>query len=283
LLTWISKPQYTLKKPISGRGTGLFTGREVSLTLIPAPVGTGIVFRRVDLPQAPQIPALADFVSSTPRCTVIGKGECTVQTVEHLLSALKAYDIGNLIIEISGPEVPIFDGSSLAFVKLIEEAGLQRQEEDGKLLVLEQPIFWSEGGIHIVALPSEECRFSYTLHYPQCKVIGSQFYTFVLTPESFKREIAPARTFSIYEEIAPMIEKGLVRGGSLDCAVLIKEGVVANPGGLRFSDEMARHKVLDLIGDLPPLRAHIIAICSGHTSNNAFAKHLLNFIKVETL
>lgn len=283
MLTRVPKPQYTLKRPVSGRGIGLFTGEEVLLTLKPASVGTGIVFRRIDLPQAPQIPALADFVSSTPRCTVIGKGAYTVQTVEHLLSALRAYDIEDLVIEIAGPEVPIFDGSSLFFVQLIEEAGLHRQEEEGELLVLNQPLFWSEGGIHIVALPSNERRFSYTLHYPQCKAIGSQFYTFVLTSESFKREIAPARTFSVYEEIAPMIEKGLVRGGSLDCAVLIKDGVVMNPEGLRFSDEMARHKVLDLIGDLPPLRAHVIAICSGHTSNNAFAKHLLNFIKAEIL
>jgi UDP-3-O-[3-hydroxymyristoyl] N-acetylglucosamine deacetylase len=282
--TWVSKPRHTIQRSVQLAGKGLFTGQAVVLALHPAPSGTGVVFRRTDLPGSPHIPADADLVVSTPRCTVLGQGEIVVQTVEHLLSAVRACDIDDLCIDVSGAEVPIADGSALPFMQLLHEAGRHQQEGEAGLLVLNEPVFWSYGGAQIIALPSEEFRFSYTLHYPHCAAIGSQFYTFVLTPEAFRREIAPARTFSIYEEIAPMIEKGLVKGGGLDCAVLVKEGRVANPEGLRFPDEMVRHKIVDLIGDLslaPQLRAHVVAICSGHTSNNAFAKHLLNLIKVE--
>jgi UDP-3-O-[3-hydroxymyristoyl] N-acetylglucosamine deacetylase len=265
---------------------GLFTGVEVSMTLHPAPVGHGILFQRSDLQRAPLLPATSEYVQGTPRCTVIGKGSASVQTVEHLLSALRAYSLDNVLIEITGGEVPIFDGSSQAFVEMIESSGISSQDEPQPVLRLKEPLFWSQNGVHLVALPSDEYRVSYTLHYPHCPVIGTQFYTTEVTPSAFKNEIAFCRTFSIYEEIASMIEKGLVKGGSLDRAVLIKEGRVANPGGLRCANEMVRHKVLDLIGDLallPPFLAHILAVCSGHTSNNAFAKHFLNTVKVENL
>jgi len=180
--------------------------------------------------------------------------------------------------------VPIFDGSSLRFVEMIEEAGYCEQGAEKQMMRLKTPIYWSQGEIHLIALPSEEYRISYTLHYPHSKTIGTQFYSFALDAEGFKKEIASSRTFSIYEEIAPMIEKGLVKGGSLDNAVIIKGDEVVNPGGLRYSDEMARHKVLDLIGDLslvPPFLAHVIAVRSGHGSNNAFAEKLLNQITME--
>lgn len=278
--------QRTVGRRVSAQGIGLFTGQHVSFSLVPAPLGHGIVFQRVDLPGKPLIHARVDAVQATPRCTVIGSSDqVQVQTVEHLLAALRAYEIDHVLIEISASEVPIFDGSSSAFVDLIEAAGWVELEAERSVLHLTAPVFLSQGSACLVALPADEYKISYTLHYPHCKVIGSQFYSFVLTPESFKKEIAPCRTFSIYEEIAPMIEKGLIKGGSLESAVLIKEGVVANPEGLRFPDEMGRHKVLDLIGDLallPPFSAHIIAICSGHTSNNAFAKQFLKHVKVES-
>ncbi len=282
----VYRPQRTLRTSVSARGVGLFTGAEVSITLYPAPEGHGILFQRCDLSHAPLLPATSEYVQGTPRCTVIGKGSDSVQTVEHLLAALRAYSLDNVLIEITGGEVPIFDGSSQAFVEMIESAGISVQDEPQPVLRLKEPLFWSQNGVHLVALPSDEYRVSYTLHYPHCPVIGTQFYTTEVTPAAFKNEIAFCRTFSIYEEIASMIEKGLVKGGSLDRAVLIKEGRVANPGGLRCSNEMARHKVLDLIGDLallPPFLAHILAVCSGHTSNNAFAKHFLNTVKVENL
>ncbi len=245
---------------------------------------TGIVFQRTDLPYRPFLPARSEYVQGTPRCTIIGNGQASVQTTEHLLAALRAYGIDNVLIEISGPEVPIFDGSSRHFVEMIENAGIREMEGEKTIYSLKNPVFWSQGDIHLIALPSEEYRISYTLHYPHSKMIGTQFYTFALDQEGFKREIASCRTFSLYEEIAPMIEKGLVKGGSLDNAVIIKGDEVVNPEGLRFPDEMARHKVLDLIGDLslvPPFLAHVVAVRSGHASNNAFAKQLLNHIKME--
>jgi UDP-3-O-[3-hydroxymyristoyl] N-acetylglucosamine deacetylase len=278
------KMQRTLQRSVAAMGIGLFSGEKVSICLCPAVENTGIVFQRVDLPHRPILPARSEYVQGTPRCTIIGNGEDSVQTVEHLLAALRAYRIDNVLIEISGCEVPIFDGSSIHFVTMIEEAGIRELQFEKKVFRLEAPIFWSQGEIHLIALPSEEYRISYTLHYPHSSTIGTQFYTFVLDQEDFKNEIAPCRTFSIYEEIAPMIEKGLVKGGSLDNAVIIKDDVVVNPDGLRFPDEMVRHKVLDLIGDLslvPPFLAHVVAVRSGHASNNAFAKELFNHIKME--
>jgi UDP-3-O-[3-hydroxymyristoyl] N-acetylglucosamine deacetylase len=276
--------QRSLQRSISAAGIGVFTGEKVSIRLCPSEANTGIVFQRVDLPHRPILPARAELVQGTPRCTLIGNGRDSVQTVEHLLAALRAYGIDNVLIEISGGEVPIFDGSAAKFVEMIEEAGIQELKEKKDYHRLKTPIFWSQGDIHLIALPSDEYRISYTMHYPHS--IGTQFYTFALDQERFKNEIAPCRTFSIYEEIAPMIEKGLFKGGSLDNAVIFKEGVVVNPEGLRFPDEMVRHKVLDLFGDLslvPPFLAHVVAVCSGHASNNAFAKELCNHIIRENL
>lgn len=276
--------QRTLQRSISAMGIGLFNGEKVSIHLCPAEANTGIVFQRTDLPHRPILPARSEYVQGTPRSTVIGNGKDFVQTVEHLLAALRAYSIDNVLIEISNCEVPIFDGSSAHFVAMIEEAGIRELESEKKVFRIKTPIFWSKGDTHLIALPSEEYRISYTSHYPQSTTIGTQFYTFVLEQESFKNEIASCRTFSIYEEIAPMIEKGFFKGGSLDNAIIIKEDAVVNPDGLRYPDEIVRHKILDLIGDLslaPPFLAHVVAICSGHASNNAFAKELFNHMKME--
>ena len=278
------KKQRTLQRRVHASGIGLFSGQKVSICLCPTLENSGILFRRIDLPHQPILPARSEYVQGTPRCTIIGNGKDSVQTVEHLLAALRAYDIDNILIEISGCEVPIFDGSSKHFVDMVEEGGICELKEEKEVIRLKNPIFWSQGDIHLIALPSEEYRISYTLHYPHSQTIGTQFYTFSLDQERFKNEIASCCTFSIYEEIAPMIEKGLVKGGSLDNAVIIKGDEVVNPEGLRYADEMVRHKVLDLIGDLslvPPFLAHVIAVRSGHASNNAFAKQLLNHIKME--
>lgn len=277
--------QCTLGDEVSLTGIGLFTGEKVKIRLYPAPPGTGIVFKRVDLPGSPVLPAKLSYIQGTPRCTMIGHQGVHVQTIEHLLAALSAYKINNLIIEISGSEVPICDGSSLAFVDMIEEVGVRQQSDQQPVYKLSSPVFWSQGNIHLVALPSEEYRISYTLHYPQSSLLRSQYYSVLINEENFKKEIAPSRTFSLYEEIAPLAEKGLFKGGSLENAVIIKEDRVVNPEGLRFPDEMVRHKILDVLGDLSliavPFLAHIIAIRSGHASNNEFAKILINHLKLE--
>jgi len=274
----------TLKSAVSGTGIGVFTGQQATVRLCPSK-GGGIVFKRVDLPGQPELPARLEHVKATPKCTILGKGDISVQTVEHLLAALHAYQIDHAVIEISGPEVPIFDGSALTFIEWIERAGTCELTSERKLAKLQAPVYWSSGDIHLIALPSDTLRISYTLHYPHSAVIGTQYASFVLSPEVFKKEIAPSRTFSIYEEIAPMIEKGLVKGGTLQSAVIVKEGRVFNPEGLRYPDEMVRHKILDLIGDLSLIPvaflADIIAVKSGHSSNNAFANKLYDEIKME--
>jgi len=287
LISLSDKPQCSLKKAVSFSGVGLFTGTKVTLTLRPAEIDTGIVFQRVDLPGKPFLPATIEYMQATPRCTLLGKDRVIVQTVEHLLAALSAFGIDNLCIEIDGPEIPIEDGSAKVFVEMIEKGGLFKQRAMRQEVRLLQPLFWSQEDVHLVALPAEEYRISYTLNYPHSNLLGAQFYSSVINEEHFRDEIAPARTFSLYEDLIPLLEKGLLKGGTLDNGVVIKEEKVMNPEGLRFKEEMARHKILDLVGDLSligvPLLAHIIAIRSGHYSNSALAKLLTFHITREKL
>ncbi|CCB90018.1 UDP-3-O-acyl-N-acetylglucosamine deacetylase [Simkania negevensis] len=279
------KHQRSLKKPVSMGGIGLFTGAKTELTLRPAPEGTGILFQRMDLPNKPILAANVENVLETPRCTILGNSEFQIQTVEHILSTLKAFDLDNVIIEIDGPEVPSCDGSALAFVDMVQKAGVLSQTATKKVYHLHAPVFWSKGDVHLVALPADEFRISYTLNYPNSELLKSQFYTVHVNEETYKQEIAPARTFSLYEEVVPLIEKGNIKGGRLDNAVIIKGDSILNPEGVRYRDEMVRHKILDLIGDLSlvgdSFLAHIIAIRSGHFSNTSFAKELVNNFKME--
>src|SRR5579872_3097245 len=198
-----TKKQRTLKREVSLTGVGVFTGATVKISLHPAPGDHGIIFERSDLPNKPRIPAKVEFVQKTPRCTILGDGDISIQTVEHVLAALKAYQVDNVLIEIHGPEVPIFDGSAISFIEAIEQAGIDIQDAEKRIITLSAPLFWSEGEVQIIALPSDEYRISYTLHYPHSPLLRSQYHSFVVEEESFKREIAPSRTFSLYEEIAP--------------------------------------------------------------------------------
>lgn len=275
--------QHTLKDEIYFEGVGLFTGSEVSVRLIPQDADSGIIFKRIDLPDCPIIETNVDFAQKTPGYTLLEKNTVSVQTVEHLLSALSIYQIDNLLIEISGPEVPILDGSAKDFVALIEKVGVQNQSKPKSLIKVEKPIFYSENAIQIVAIPSDCFRISYTLHYPHSKFLASQFYSSEINASLYKTEIAPARTFSIYEEIEPLLKNGGLKGGGLHNALIIKDDKVLNPEGMRFSDEPVRHKVLDLIGDLSLIGnrflAHVIAIRSGHVANAAFAATVKKLMK----
>jgi len=283
----ITRTQRTLASPASFSGIGIHTGQEVSLRFVPAKEGTGIVFKRVDLPSEPIIPATIEYVQDTARSTTIGINDVRIHTVEHVLSAIKAHSIDNLCIEISNIEPPVGNGSSDVFVEMIENAGILEQDATVPIVKVQQPIFWSEGDIHIVALPFDGYRISYTLSYPGSPFLRGQFHSLVVTPQSFKHEIAPCRTFSLYKEISHLMDRGLIKGGSLDNAVVIKDDVILSKGGLFFHDEMARHKILDLIGDLSLIgfdfHAHIIAIRSGHPSNFAFAKKILAYITTENV
>ena len=270
--------QKTLREAIVVSGIGIFTGEQVQVKICPAPVDTGLVFRRVDLPKTPEIPARLEFVQESSRCTRLGVKDVSIVMVEHLLSALYAYGIDNARIEVTGPEIPGSDGSAKLFVDLMEKTGFEIQEKPQRCMFIEQPLFWSRGDIHLVALPSPEFKLSYTMHYPRSPLIKSQYYSLCLNPSRYREEIASCRTFSLYEDILPLLEKGLIKGGGLENALVIQGDKILNPEGARFPDEMVRHKILDLIGDLSLLGsrlcAHVIAICSGHSANVAFAKVL---------
>ena len=281
----VHRKQRTLKKPIEYSGIGLHTGAQVTMSFIPTKAGTGISFKRVDLPGQPIIPATIEYVCANMRNTTLGIADVRIHTVEHVLAATRAFNIDNLMIEINGVEPPVGNGSSDIFVGMIEESGIVEQEAVVSIVKLSQPVYWSEGEIHLVAIPSDCYRISYTLNYPDTRLLKSQYYSFALTSESFKQEIAPCRTFSLYEEVSTLMDRGLIKGASLDNAVVIKDDTILSKGGLYFPDEMVRHKILDVIGDLSligfDIHAHIIAIRSGHASNIAFARKLFNSITME--
>jgi UDP-3-O-[3-hydroxymyristoyl] N-acetylglucosamine deacetylase len=277
--------QRTLVRPVSFSGIGIHTGKMVSMRFLPAAEHTGIKFKRTDLPSLPEIPATVEYVVDTSRSTILGLADVRVHTVEHVLAALRAFEIDNLCIEIDNLEPPVGNGSSDVFVEMIEEGAILEQKASLPIASLAEPVYYSEKDIHIVALPSPEYRISYTLSYPEHPLLKAQFHSLALTPESFKKEIAPCRTFSLYKEISYLIDKGLIKGGSLDNAVVIHDEAAFSKGGLFFPDEMVRHKILDLIGDLSlvgfPFLAHIIAIRSGHTSNWQFSKQILKSFSKE--
>ncbi len=270
-----SRRQRTLRGAVEYAGIGLHTGQTVRLRFCPAEPNTGVSFVRTDLPERPVVPAYIDQVGPTARSTTIGSGPSAIHTVEHVLAAVAGMGIDNLLIEISGIEPPVGDGSSSVFVDLIDQAGIVEQNAEVSIRTLTQPLYWSEGDIHIVALPHDCLRVSYTLNYPDTYALRSQYVTLQVTPESFKQELSSCRSFGLYSEIEPLIDRGLIKGCSLANSVVVKDEVIFSKDGLRFPDEMARHKVLDLIGDVSlvgfPFHAHIIAIRSGHTSHKAFS------------
>lgn len=274
--------QNTLKREITFEGIGLFTGLKTTIRLVPQPPNTGIVFQRVDLLEKPVIEALVDNVKKVPGYTLLEKEGARVQTVEHLLSALSAFTVDNLLIEITSPEVPILDGSAKIFAEKIQEVGILEQDETKPYFQVKEPLYYSNNEIHIVAIPSDVFFVSYTMHYPQSKQLFSQFFTSPVNSKQFTLEIAPARTFSLYEEIAPLVENGMIRGGGLHNALIFKDEKVLNPEGMLFEDEPVRHKVLDMIGDLSlignRLLAHVIAIRSGHMANASFAEVVKKFM-----
>lgn len=279
--------QQTLCREATFSGIGLHTGQQVSMRFIPAAENSGIFFRRIDLPGAPTIKACVNQVLDTSRSTILGTPEVRIQTVEHVLAALKAFQIDNLIIEIDNVEPPIGNGSSDLFVDMIEAAGIKPQKALKAFHKLKNPVYFTDKDIHLIALPCDEVRYSYTVHYPDVPAIKSQYFSFALTPDSFKEQVSSCRTFCLYREVEHLMERGLIKGASLDNAVVIKDDVVFSKNGLFFQDEMARHKTLDLIGDLSlvgpvDIIAHFVSIKSGHASNCSFAKKILNALNLES-
>lgn len=278
--------QKTIEHPFSIEGIGLHTGEKASLTINPAPSDTGIIFIRKDIPEKPAIKAdinsLLD-VEKYPRRSSISNGDIHIHTVEHLMSAIYGLGIDNLIIEIEGGECPGLDGSAQVFVQNFLKAGLVEQSEIKNFYRLKEPIYISENSSHIVALPSDVLKISYTLDYPN-SLIKSQYASFEITPEIYANDIASARTFCLQEEIEKLKMIGLGKGSDFNNTVVIGEnGVIKNK--FRFPNEPVRHKICDLIGDLAllgmALKAHIIGIRSGHAINTKLVRTLRNLLHRE--
>ncbi len=271
--------QRTLKNAIDCVGVGLHSGHPVKLTLCPAPVDAGIVFRRVDL--GVDIPARYDLVTDTKLCTVLsapGQPEARVSTVEHVMAALIGAGISNAVVEVDGPEIPILDGSAEAFLFLIACAGTVEQDAPLAEIVVLRSVRVQVGEAYAELRPYAfglDAAVSIDFDAP---AIGAQAYSLLVTPESFRDELADARTFTLLHEINAMQAAGLARGGSLDNAVVVDGAEVLNPGGLHSPDEFVRHKVLDAVGDLAlagaPLRARLIGHRSGHAINNQLLRAL---------
>ena len=268
----------TLGESVSFSGVGLHTGCQTTLRLVPAPEGTGRIFRRVDLPGKPTVPASIEYLFDTSRSTNLGSGEVRIHTVEHVLAALVGCGIDNVIIELDNREPPIGDSSARPFVSAIQKAGKVKQKSYRSVVRVDEPVFWVDKGVQLVALPYHNLTISYTLHHPESPMIRTQLLAQEITEATFEKELADARTFGFYDDIHALVQRGLIKGATLENALVFHGDKILNPDGLRYPDEPVRHKILDLIGDLSlvgfPLQAYIIAVRSGHSSNVAFAKVL---------
>ena len=239
--------QQTLGKSAALSGTSLHTGEKVTLKLHPAPVDHGLKFRRKDLQDEPTISALIDNLKTVERATTIGEGSVRVHTVEHVVSALAAMGVDNAIVEMDANEPPIGDGSAVPYVELIKRAGVMPQEAPRRIFEVREPIHVeTNSGSLLVVLPDEKFRISCTQVGPNGRF--AQFFSTEITPAIYEREIAAARTFVFYEDVQPLMEKNLIKGGSLENAIVVRGDAVLSKEPLRFPDEFVRHKILDIIG-----------------------------------
>jgi UDP-3-O-[3-hydroxymyristoyl] N-acetylglucosamine deacetylase len=269
--------QNTIARPVSTEGIGLHTGVPVRVWVLPAPSGTGIVFKRVDL-DGFTIKATAKNVARVSYATSLMRKGVLISTTEHLLSALAASAVDNAFIEIDNLEVPIKDGSALPFMKLIREAGLKQQRATRTWAKIVKPIEVVDGQKRITVYPAEDFKITYRISFNH-PLIGEQERSFSMNQPGYERGIAPARTFGFIDEVEMLRHSGLVRGGSLENAIVLTRTGVMNPEGLRFPDEFCRHKILDLIGDLAmfgrPLVGHVVADRAGHAMHIALVSRLL--------
>ena len=263
--------QITLARPARLAGIGLHTGEPCEVLLLPAEADTGIVFIR----RGVSIPAQVTNTVAAERCTALEREGARVMTVEHLLAALAGMQIDNAGVEVCGPEIPAADGSALPFVQLIRQAGRRRQRAPARLISPARPIRLESGGGYLEAFPAADLRVKFTADFPDTTA-GRQEVSVRVTPANFVREIAPARTFALANEIAELRRRGLAAGGSEENALLVSESGYSAP--LRLPQELARHKVLDLLGDLSlcggRLRARVVAERSGHRLNLELARQL---------
>ena len=269
--------QRTILREVSIKGKALHTGEEVNLTLKPALENTGVIFRRIDLFGKPELKPLIDLVDDLVRSTTIADGHAKVQTIEHVLSALSGCGVDNVLIEMDASEPPILDGSAKHFVNLIQQAEPVEQDAEREYFVLEEPISVTRGSSSIIALPHDGFRITCTS--ADDRGIHTQHLSLDLDPETYVAQVAPARTFTIYEDIEELLKLGKIKGGSLDSAIVIKGDKIVSKEPLRFKDEFVRHKILDCIGDFYLsgfyLKGALNGFKSGHSLNNKLLRTLL--------
>jgi UDP-3-O-[3-hydroxymyristoyl] N-acetylglucosamine deacetylase/3-hydroxyacyl-[acyl-carrier-protein] dehydratase len=278
----IQERQRTIARAVETRGVGLHTGSETTVRFVPSAPNAGIRFIRSDMEGRPAIPARVDFAvqrvgAEDPRRTTLDDGRVNVGTVEHVLAAVSGLGIDNLDIEISSAEPCEPDGSARPFIETLEEGGIVEQPELRHYYETTRPITFQENGTQRILLPYDGLRVTFTIDYPN-KLVGTQYASFELNTDVFRKEIAPARTFAMFEDVEPLREAGLIKGGSLSNAVVVTQKEIKSDEPLRFENEFVRHKVLDLIGDMTllgmPIKGHLICVRGGHAVNVAFVQRL---------
>jgi UDP-3-O-[3-hydroxymyristoyl] N-acetylglucosamine deacetylase/3-hydroxyacyl-[acyl-carrier-protein] dehydratase len=266
--------QQTLNRPASFSGIGLHSGNRVNMTILPAPANSGVRFRRVDLDGKPEIEARVDNVGETNRSTTLARGNVKIHTVEHVLAALAGYSIDNAVIELDANEPPIADGSSREFCKIIQAAGIVPQAEKRESFTPVEPIELKSGETLMTLFPDDGFKITCTSADKNGRF--TQFYSTEVTPKTWEKDLAHARTFCFFEEIEFLIKNGLIKGGSLENAIVIRDDAVLTTEPLRYPEEFVRHKILDIVGDLSltgkPIRGHLIAVRPSHAANCEFAK-----------
>lgn len=274
--------QHTIRHSISAKGIGLHSGKEVSMTLNPAPANTGVEFRRMDLPRKPSIKLSAENIVETPLCTSLVKGDIKISTIEHLLSALSAYEIDNIEIELNAAELPIMDGSSAPFCFLLESAGRAVQKKARLYKRILAPISVKDGDKLASFSPGDEeefhMEFSIDFDHPVIAKTPSKV-RYILDAKTYSKEISRARSFGFSKDLEALHQKHLALGASLDNVIGVGETSVLNPGGLRYEDEFVRHKLLDAVGDLyaiGPIIGRFKGHKSGHGLNNQLLRKLLS-------
>ncbi len=269
--------QQTLNRSAEYSGIGLHSGNRVNMKFLPAPAGSGMRFRRVDLDGKPEIEARVENVSETNRSTTLARGNVKIHTVEHVLAAFAGYGIDNAVIELDSNEPPIADGSSREFCRIIQAAGVVSLSEKREPYVVTEPIKLELGETTMTLFPDEAFKISCTSADKRGRF--TQFYSTEVNPKTWERELAHARTFCFYEEIEFLIKNGLIKGGSLENAVVIRDDAVLTTEPLRYVEEFVRHKMLDIIGDLSllgrPIHGHIVAVKPGHAGNCELVRQII--------
>ena len=271
--------QRTLRNAIQGTGIGLHSGEKVSITLHPAPEDTGVVFRRADLPEKPEIPAWVENVVDTTLCTTLGVNGMRVATVEHLMAAFAGLGIDNAYVDLDGSEVPIMDGSAAPFVFLLQCAGVREQEKAKRFIRIKRPVKVEGDGKWVSFEPGNGLHLDFTIDFDHPLMRDNNTVSVDFSETAFTREVSRARTFGFARDVEWLQEQGVALGGNLDNAIVVDDHRILNEEGLRYHDEFVRHKVLDSVGDLyllgHPVIGRFQGFKSGHALNNRLLRALL--------